>query len=210
VHRTPSSQLMMSTSTMLPTKPVVDYSDKHDLAASALSWRWIQSQRSLTDSIRKLSSHPEQTAAHNRIQCHHRNCYNDPGKKPVVDASDKPDLATSALSWRWIQSQRSLANSIRKLIYHPEQMAAPSTILRVSSEVQVLPRWHQGGTVLRVFHRCYETHLNSHLRQEEVLNRSRATDVTSSHRFDVDNRFFSVTHRTSFCMLPLHAELVRC
>ena len=93
-----------------------------------------------------------------------------------------------ALKLGWIQSQRSHTDSIRKLIYHPEQTAAPSTILQ---EVQGLPRWHQGGTVLRVFHRCYETHLNNNLRQEEVLNRNRATDVTSSHRFDFDDRFFS-------------------
>ena len=64
-----SVQLLMSTSTTLPTKPVVDSSDRHDLAASALSWRWIQSQRSLADSIRKLIYHPEQMAAPSAVIC---------------------------------------------------------------------------------------------------------------------------------------------
>ena len=52
------------------------------------------------------------------------------------------DLAASATSWRWIQSQRSLADSIRKLIYHPEQMAAPSIIARGTGTAKVALRWH--------------------------------------------------------------------
>ena len=147
------------------------------------SWRWILSQRSLADSIRKLIYHPEQTAAHRTPSSQLlMSTSTTLPTKPVVDASEKHDLAASAMSWRWIQSQRSLADSTGKLIYHPEQMAAPACSTpfceRYTGTAKVaVPR---GGTVLRVFHRCYETHLNNHLRQEEDLNRSRATDVTSS------------------------------
>ena len=59
-----------------------------------------------------------------------------------------------------------------------------------------------GGKVLRVLHRCYETHLNNHLRQEEDLNRSRATDVTSR---PPRRPLFQLRIELSFWVLPLHA-----
>ena len=109
----------------------------------ALKLGWIQSRRSHTDSIRKLIYHPEQMAAHNRTPSLQllMSSYPTRTTKPVVEASDTHDLAASVSSWRWIQSQRSLTDSIRMMIYHLEQMAAPSAQLR-EVQVHVLPRWH--------------------------------------------------------------------
>ena len=146
---------------------------------------WIQSQRYHADSIRKLIYHPKQMAAHNRTpssQLLMSTCPTRP-TKPVVEASDKHDLAASASSWRWIQSQRSLADSIRKLISHPKQMAAPSTTARGTGTctAKVALRWRGTESVQVLWNTPQRPHTPGKSPEQEERDRCHeSTDLTSA------------------------------